>query len=103
MNLGTGGPAAAGAIVFAEAYQSSNSSLAVPGMTRESIVDANGDYGLQLDSGFTWKIKVFYVNPSPEGAQYLSLTTPYEILHTAIPLGTSRLEKNYDLPEDPGT
>lgn len=91
---------AVGAIVFAEAYESSNSNAAIPGLTREAIVDENGDYGLQLETGFTWKLKVFYVNPSTDGTQYSSLTSPYEILHTAVPAGASRLEKDFVLAED---
>jgi hypothetical protein len=91
------GPSAVGAIVFAEAFESNNSNNAIAGLTRESIVDANGDYGLQLDPAYTWKLKVFYVNPSPNGTQYSSLTTPFEILAVNIPSGNSRSESNFTL------
>jgi hypothetical protein len=100
VDLSGAGPAI-GAIVFAEAYQSSDPSLAVVGLTRESIVDEDGNYGLQLDAGFTWKIKVFYVSLTSDEIRYRSLTRDDEV-YTAIPVGTSRLEKDFVLPIDSG-
>jgi hypothetical protein len=95
VRLGNGtGPAAVGAIVFAEAYSAGS---AVAGVTRESIVDANGEYGLQLDSGYDWKIKVFYVNPSPSGTQYSSLLTTTDIASNEVPVGNSRRLANFVL------
>jgi hypothetical protein len=38
----------------------------VDGVTFETTVAANGSYGMQLDSAYTWKIKVFYVNAPGE-------------------------------------
>ncbi len=55
--------AAAGAIVFAQAY---SGSTLVDGVTFETTVAANGSYGMQLDSAYTWKLKVFYVNAPGE-------------------------------------
>jgi hypothetical protein len=95
VTLGSGsGVSAVGAIVFAEAY---SAGTAVAGVTRESIVDANGEYGLQLDSGYDWKIKVFYVNPSPSGTQYSSRLTSEDISSGQVPTGDSRREINFTL------
>jgi hypothetical protein len=88
------GPSAVGAIVFAEAYQSGN---AVPAVTRESIVDADGNYGLQLDPSYDWKIKVFYVNPTTTGNQYSSMLTPVDIAQSAVPTGTDRTQRDFVL------
>jgi hypothetical protein len=88
------GPSAVGAIVFAEAYQSGS---AVPAVTRESIVDADGNYGLQLDPSYDWKIKVFYVNPTTTGNQYSSMLTPVDIAQSAVPTGTDRTQRDFVL------
>ena len=65
----------AGAIVFAEAYDAETDS-AIAGLTAEAVTDKNGDYGLDLDRNYNWKIKVFYVNLPGELSPMSSYLTP---------------------------
>lgn len=64
-----------GAIVFAEAHNAITDQV-ITGLTREVVTNANGDWGLQLDTAYTWKLKVFYVNLPTDVPQLASVTTP---------------------------
>jgi hypothetical protein len=73
-----GTEAAEGAIVFAEAYSGGS---AVSGVTAEGQVENDGSFGLQLDTAYSWKLKVFYVN-RPGETQLASITTPIDVVFT---------------------
>ena len=64
--------AAAGAIVYAQAY---SGGVLVSGKVEQSITKSDGRYGLQLDSAYDWKIKVFFVNPENAATNYNSILT----------------------------
>lgn len=72
-----------GAIVFAEAYNSVSGSV-ITGKTLEAVTNANGDWGLQLDTSYTWKLKVFYVNLPTDVPQLASVTTPIVVTQTQL-------------------
>jgi hypothetical protein len=69
------GALAAGAIVFAQARELNTTTLVV-GKTQETVVDSEGNFGLQLDTAYDWEVRVFWVNPSGAPTQYSSITTP---------------------------
>lgn len=72
-----------GAIVFAEAYNSV-SGIVISGKTLEAVTNANGDWGLQLDTSYTWKLKIFYVNLPTDVPQLASVTTPIVVTRTQL-------------------
>jgi hypothetical protein len=73
----SGSAGVSGAIVFAEAFNTSDG--VASGETAEAVTSATGDYALQLDSSFDWKIKVFYVNPPAIVTPLASYLTPYSV------------------------
>jgi hypothetical protein len=76
VKLGTSnGSNAAGAIVFAQAKSRDSGSL-VAGITEETVVDSEGNYGLQLNESYDWVVKVFYVNPPGATTLYNSISLP---------------------------
>jgi hypothetical protein len=66
---------AVGAIVFAEAVSLYSDSTPVTGVVQETVVDSEGNFGLQLDPRYNWVVKVFYVNP-PGAPGYASISLP---------------------------
>jgi hypothetical protein len=72
-----------GAIVFAEAYNSISGSV-ITGKTLEAVTNANGDWGIQLDTSYTWKLKIFYVNLPTDVPQLASVTTPIVVTRTQL-------------------
>ena len=58
----TSGATIEGAIIVA-----TNSS---DGSTMQTVSDANGNYGFQVNPGSSWDIKVIYVNPDPTAQAY---------------------------------
>jgi hypothetical protein len=76
VRLGSGGgDPANGAIVFAQARILGTETL-VAEITQETVVDSEGNYGLQLDPAYDWEVRVFYVNPPGAPTQYSSISTP---------------------------
>lgn len=73
--------AASGAIVYAQAY---SSGVLVEGKTEQAITKADGRYGLQLDSAFDWKIKVFFVNPEGAATNYNSILTEWTVQSASL-------------------
>ena len=71
-----GSAGVSGAIVFAEAFDGSG---VATGETAEAVTNATGNYTLQLDSTFEWRIKVFFVNPPAIITPLASYLTPYSI------------------------
>jgi hypothetical protein len=47
----------------------------VTGVVQETVVDSEGNFGLQLDPRYNWVVKVFYVNP-PGAPGYASISLP---------------------------
>lgn len=72
-----------GAIVFAQAYEAGTQTL-IAGKTEQAVTKANGQYGLQLDQGYDWQIKVFYVKPEGETVDYVSLVEPRTLLTNSL-------------------
>jgi hypothetical protein len=68
---------AVGAIVFAEAESLYiDCRITVTGVVQETVVDSEGNFGLQLDESYNWVVKVFYVNPPGALSEYQSITDP---------------------------
>lgn len=78
-----------GAIVFAEAFTTGPNPQAVTGMTREAVTDANGQYGLDLDSSYDWQVRVFYVNAPGEITPLASYLTPTAIASADLAAATN--------------
>lgn len=89
-----------GAIVFAEAYDSASGN-AISGMTREAVTNANGDWGLQLETSYTWKLKVFYVNLPTDVPQLSSVTTPIVVTRTQLTSATGSIDVPVTLSAKP--